>query len=171
MKLDLNIAGTPAEVRSQLASAAQDARRTDPHANLIISALNDLFGRKLAGASPDAQLAARVLIDISDVSGLSDRLRDFVEQPGEPRNEVQRAQQAAIENERPAAEGSRSVPTVERIDGQPMVRGADGLIHGTPTNSGIPVAPASPGEPNVAGVAAPKTTVTVGTSASNEPTK
>jgi hypothetical protein len=150
MKLDLDIAGTPAEVRSQLASAAQDARRTDPHANLIVSALNDLIGRKLAGASPDAQLVARVLIDISDATGLTEKLREFVAQP---RNEVQRAQAAAIANERPALEGSRPVATVERIDGAPMVRGDDSLIHGEPTNSGIPIAAAVPGEAPVAGVA------------------
>lgn len=150
MKIDLDIAGTPSEVRSQLADAAKAARRDDPHANIVVSALNDLIGRKLAGAGPDAQLTARILIDVSDATGLSEKLREFVEQP---RNEVHRAQAAAIASERPAPEGSRPVATVERSDGAPMVRGDDSLIHGEPTNSGIPIAAAVPGEAAVAGVA------------------
>lgn len=147
MKLNLNIAGSPAEVRSQMAAAATDARRTDPHANLIFSALSDVIGRKLAGASPEAQLVANIAIEISDATGLTQKLEEFVTRPfGQPVNQTQRDQAIAAASQQPTA------PVVTRIDGAPMVPGPDGLIGGQPTNSGIPIEPAVPGEASIAGV-------------------
>lgn len=124
MKLDLNIAGSPAEVRSQLAAAASDARRTDPHANLIFSALADVIGRKLAGAGPEAQMVANIAIEISDATGLTQKIEDFVERPFT--NQAQRDQAAAAVAQRPttattAPEGAQTIPAPALTAPTPIV--------------------------------------------------
>jgi hypothetical protein len=153
MHFSISVSGTPAEVRAKIQQQAQAARREDADSATIAAAISDAIGRKLGnvGADETITVQASFSLDITGsdkaIQSLADRKAATQSNPLAPAPMIPSPHADVV-----APEGARPVPTVQRIDGAPMVRDGDGLIHGEPSNSGIPIAPAVPGEAPVAGV-------------------
>jgi hypothetical protein len=142
MQFSISVSGTPAEVRAKIQQQAQAARREDADSATIAAAISDAIGRKLAdvGASETITVQSSFSLEISGsdaaMQSLADRKTATRSNPLAPAPMIPSPHADVV-----APEGARPVPTVQRIDGAPMVRDGDGLIQGDT----VPSSPPNPG--------------------------